>query len=130
MKQRKKLVLLGSCFGGVGIILGAFGAHGLESIISEDAITTFETGVKYQIYHALFLLFLSIQTFTTEKLNKILFWLILAGVIFFSGSIYGLATNELTSFDFKTIAWITPIGGTLLILSWVLLFIHIIKKSS
>ncbi len=130
MKQRKKLVLLGSCFGGVGIILGAFGAHGLESIISEDAITTFETGVKYQIYHALFLLFLSTQTFTTEKLNKTLFWLILAGVVFFSGSIYGLATNELTSFDFKAIAWITPIGGTLLILSWALLFIHIIKKSS
>ncbi|EMY81132.1 DUF423 domain-containing protein [Psychroflexus gondwanensis] len=130
MKQRKKLVLLGSCFGGLGIILGAFGAHGLESIISEDAITTFETGVKYQIYHALFLLFLSAQTFTTEKLNNILFWLILAGVVFFSGSIYGLATNELTSFDFKAIAWITPIGGTLLILSWALVFIQIIKKSS
>ncbi|AFU68012.1 hypothetical protein P700755_001042 [Psychroflexus torquis ATCC 700755] len=130
MKQRKKLVLLGSCFGGIGIILGAFAAHGLESIISEDAINTFETGVKYQIYHALFLLFLSTQTFTTQKLNKILFWLILTGVIFFSGSIYGLATNELSSFDFKTIAWITPIGGILLILSWALLFIHIIKKSS
>jgi len=114
----------------LGIILGAFGAHGLESIISEDAITTFETGVKYQIYHALFLLFLSAQTFTTEKLNNILFWLILAGVVFFSGSIYGLATNELTSFDFKAIAWITPIGGTLLILSWALVFIQIIKKSS
>ncbi|PKG42228.1 DUF423 domain-containing protein [Psychroflexus sp. MES1-P1E] len=130
MKQRKKLVLLGSCFGGIGIILGAFAAHGLESIISEDAINTFETGVKYQIYHALFLLFLSTQTFTTQKLNKILFWLLLTGVIFFSGSIYGLATNELSSFDFKTIAWITPIGGILLILSWALLFIHIIKKSS
>jgi uncharacterized membrane protein YgdD (TMEM256/DUF423 family) len=130
MKQRKKLVLLGSCFGGVGIILGAFGAHGLESIISEDAITTFETGVKYQIYHALFLLFLSTQTFTTEKLNKTLFWLILAGVVLFSGSIYGLATNELTGFDFRVIAWITPVGGTLLILSWALLIIHIIKKSS
>jgi len=130
MKQRKKLILLGSCFGGIGIILGAFAAHGLESIISENAISTFETGVKYQIYHALFLLFLSTQTFTTEKLNKILFWLILTGVIFFSGSIYGLATNELSSFDFKTIAWLTPIGGALLILSWALLFIHIIKKGS
>ena len=130
MKQRKKLVLLGSCFGGIGIILGAFAAHGLESIISENAISTFETGVKYQIYHALFLLFLSTQTFTTEKLNKILFWLILTGVIFFSGSIYGLATNELSSFDFKTIAWLTPIGGALLILSWALLFIHTIKKGS
>jgi uncharacterized membrane protein YgdD (TMEM256/DUF423 family) len=128
MKRRKNLVLLGSVLGCVGIVLGAFAAHGLENLISKDAIHTFETGVKYQIYHALFLLFLSTQTFTTEKLNKTLFWIILVGVIFFSGSIYGLATNELTSFNFKAIAWVTPIGGTLLILSWVLLFINIIKK--
>ncbi|MBZ9628261.1 DUF423 domain-containing protein [Psychroflexus sp. CAK57W] len=130
METQKKLILLGSSLGCIGIILGAFAAHGLESLISEDAIATFETGVKYQIYHSLFLVFLSSQKFTTSKLNKSLFWLILIGVLFFSGSIYGLATNELTSFDFKTIAWITPIGGTLLILSWVLVFFNIFKKTS
>ncbi|MFD0932741.1 DUF423 domain-containing protein [Psychroflexus salinarum] len=128
MREQKKLVLLGSCFGFIGIILGAFAAHGLENLISEDAINTFETGVKYQIYHALFLLFLSSQNYTTNKLNKTLFWLVLLGIIFFSGSIYGLATNELTSFDFKKIAWITPIGGALLILSWVLVFFNVLKK--
>jgi uncharacterized membrane protein YgdD (TMEM256/DUF423 family) len=128
MEGQKKLILLGSSLGFIGIILGAFAAHGLEDLISENAIDTFETGVKYQIYHALFLVFLSSQNFTTSKLNKTLFWLILTGVIFFSGSIYGLATNELTSFDFKNIAWITPIGGTLLILSWALVFFNVIKK--
>lgn len=128
MQEQKKLILLGSSLGFVGIILGAFAAHGLENLISKDAIDTFETGVKYQIYHALFLLFLSSQNFTTSKLNKTLFWLILIGVLFFSGSIYGLATNELTGFDFKNIAWITPIGGTLLILSWALVFINVIKN--
>lgn len=128
MREQRKLVLLGSCFGFIGIILGAFAAHGLENLISEDAINTFETGVKYQIYHALFLLFLSSQNYTTNKLNKALFWLVLLGIIFFSGSIYGLATNELTSFDFKKIAWITPIGGALLILSWVLVFFNVLKK--
>ncbi|MBZ9651526.1 DUF423 domain-containing protein [Psychroflexus montanilacus] len=128
MKGQKKLILLGSSLGFIGIILGAFAAHGLENLISEDAIDTFETGVKYQIYHALFLLFLSSQNFTTSKLNRTLFWLVLIGVLFFSGSIYGLATNDLTSFDFKQIAWITPIGGTLLILSWALVFINVIKK--
>jgi uncharacterized membrane protein YgdD (TMEM256/DUF423 family) len=128
MEGQKKLILLGSSLGFIGIILGAFAAHGLEDLISENAIDTFETGVKYQIYHALFLIFLSSQNFTTSKLNKTLFWLILTGVIFFSGSIYGLATNELTSFDFKNIAWITPIGGTLLILSWALVFFNVIKK--
>lgn len=128
MVEKKKLILLGSILGFIGIILGAFAAHGLENLISEDSIDTFETGVKYQIYHALFLLFLSAQNFTSDKFNKTLFWLVLLGVIFFSGSIYGLATNELTNFDFKMIGWITPIGGTLLILSWALLFINVIKK--
>jgi uncharacterized membrane protein YgdD (TMEM256/DUF423 family) len=128
MEEKKKLIILGSILGFIGIILGAFAAHGLENLISEDSIDTFETGVKYQIYHSLFLLFLSAQNFTTNKLNKTLFWLVLLGVIFFSGSIYGLATNELTNFDFKMIGWITPIGGTLLILSWALLFINVIKK--
>lgn len=129
MEMQKKLILLGSSLGFIGIILGAFAAHGLESLISEDAIKTFETGVKYQIYHALFLVFLSSQKFTTQKLNKSLFWLVLIGVVFFSGSIYGLATNELTNFDFKHIAWITPIGGSLLILSWILVFFNVLKKT-
>ncbi|NEV94756.1 DUF423 domain-containing protein [Psychroflexus sp. YR1-1] len=128
METQKKLILLGSSLGCIGIILGAFAAHGLENLISEEAISTFETGVKYQIYHALFLVFLSAQNFTSPRLNKTLFWLIFLGVLFFSGSIYGLATNELTSFDFKTIAWITPIGGTLLILSWALVVLNVLKK--
>ncbi len=129
MEAQKKLILLGSGLGFTGIILGAFAAHGLENLISESAIKTFETGVKYQIYHALFLVFLSAQKFTSDRLNKILFWLILIGVLFFSGSIYGLATNTLTQFEFKTIAFITPIGGALLITSWFLVFIHVLKKS-
>lgn len=129
MKTQKKLILLGSSLGCIGIILGAFAAHSLENLISDDAIDTFETGVRYQIYHALFLVFLSSQKWTTPKLNTILFWLILVGVICFSGSIYGLATNELTNFDFKSIAWITPIGGAFLILSWVLVFFNVLKKA-
>ena len=129
MKAQKKLILLGSIFGFIGIILGAFAAHGLESLISEESIATFQTGVEYQIYHALLLMFLSSQTFTTEKLNKILFWLILLGVVFFSGSIYGLATNSLSTFDFEVIGWITPIGGSLLIISWIMIFVNVLKKA-
>ena len=129
MKAQKKLILLGSILGFIGIILGAFAAHGLESLISEESIATFQTGVEYQIYHALLLMFLSSQTFTTEKLNKVLFWLILLGVVFFSGSIYGLATNSLSAFDFKVIGWVTPIGGTLLIISWIMIFVNVLKKA-
>ncbi len=103
----------------LSVVFGAFGAHGLKSLISEGSLQTFETGVRYQMYHALVLLFVGIASFISAKNKKIIYYLILVGILFFSGSIYGLATNELTNFDFKAIALITPIGGLLLILSWV-----------
>ena len=64
------------------------------------------------------------------KTKKIIFYLIVFGIVFFTGSIYGLATNNLTSFDFKTLGFITPIGGLLLIASWILLLINFIKMKS
>ena len=79
------------------------------------------------MYHALVLLFLGMASFVSEKSKQTIFYLILFGIILFSGSIYGLVTNELTSFDFKSIALVTPLGGLLLIISWVVLFISIAK---
>lgn len=107
--------------GVLAIIFGAFGAHGLENLIETDAVKSFETGVKYQMYHALFFLFLANLVQLSEKSKKLVFYLILIGVLFFSFSIYLLATNSLTSFDFKTIGFITPIGGILLVLGWIVL---------
>jgi len=111
----------------LSIVLGAFAAHGLKSLISAEMIDTFETGVKYQMYHAILLLFVGSTTLVTQKAKKTIFYLVLVGVLFFSGSIYGLATNVLSSFDFKSIGFITPIGGLLLILSWVVLLINFLK---
>ncbi|AWH73546.1 DUF423 domain-containing protein [Dokdonia sp. Dokd-P16] len=123
----KKLRLTGGIFGLTAVIIGAFGAHGLEKVLDTSAIATFETGVKYQMYHALLLLLIPVFALS-EKTKKIVWVLLLLGILFFSGSIYGLATNELTSFDFTKIALITPIGGTLLIVSWFLIVIHFIKS--
>lgn len=123
----KKLRLTGGIFGLTAVIIGAFGAHGLEKVLDASAIATFETGVKYQMYHALLLLLIPVFALS-EKTKKIVWMLLLLGILFFSGSIYGLATNELTSFDFTKIALITPIGGTLLIVSWFLIVIHFIKS--
>ena len=92
------------------------------------AIKSFETGVRYQIYHALLLLILGGTSFITGKRKKVMFYLIVFGLIFFSGSIYGLATNDLSSFDFKSIAMITPVGGLLLILAWVVMLIDLLKS--
>src|SRR5690606_9656373 len=111
----------------LSITLGAFAAHGLEKLISEDAQKTFETGVKYQIYHALFLLFLGNTSNINRKTKKTILLLVVIGIVFFSGSIYGLATNNLSAFDFKVIGFITAIGGLLLIVSWVVLLINFLK---
>ncbi len=116
--MHKKLLGLGLILGGISIVLGAFASHGLENLISKDAIETFETGVRYQMYQALFLIGVSFYKSLVSQQIRLIFWLNLIGIICFSGSIYGLATNELSSFDFKTIALVTPLGGLMLITVW------------
>lgn len=111
----------------VAIILGAFATHGLKPMLTAESIMTFETGVKYQMYSALFLLILGGLPIASEIVKKICFYLTVIGVIFFSGSIYFLATNSLTSFDFRVIGMITPIGGSMLITAWMVLLINYIK---
>ncbi|POY37261.1 DUF423 domain-containing protein [Flavobacterium alvei] len=126
----KKIISTGAFFGMLAIIFGAFGAHALKKVLAVEELTTFETGVKYQMYHALFLLFIGLTSQLSEKAKKTIYYLVVTGVIFFSGSIYGLATNKLSSFDFKTIGFITPIGGLLLILAWGILLVNLLKKKS
>lgn len=126
----KKIISTGAILGMIAIILGAFGAHALKKIVPIEALSTFETGVKYQMYHALFLVFLGLATELSKKTQKIIYYLVVFGVIFFSGSIYLLATKSLTSFDFKAIGIITPIGGLLLILAWGILLFNLTKKNS
>ncbi len=116
--MHKKLLGLGLILGGISIVLGAFASHGLENLISKDAIETFETGVRYQMYQALFLIGISFYKSLESQQIRVIFWLNLIGIICFSGSIYGLATNELSSFNFKTIALVTPLGGLMLITVW------------
>ena len=126
--MNNKVWILGAFLGGLSVVLGAFGAHGLKNSISLESLQVFETGVRYQIYHALLLLILGGTSFITEKRKKVMFYLIVIGLIFFSGSIYGLATNTLTAFDFKEIGFITPIGGLFLIISWLILLIIFLKN--
>lgn len=125
--MNKKILVTGALLGILGIILGAFAAHGLEKLVDTDAINTFEVGVRYQIYHAFLLLILGGTSFVNLKLKKTIGILIVIGLIFFSGSIYGLATNDMFAFNFKTIAIITPIGGILLILAWVVMLIGMLR---
>lgn len=126
----RRIILTAAVLGVISIILGAFGAHALKKLIDVNALATFETGVRYQMYHALFLLFVGTTGFVQQKIKKAIHILVVTGVLFFSGSIYLLATNVLTSFDFKVIGFITPVGGLLLIIAWSLLIIDILKNKS
>lgn len=116
--MNRTIFTTGTLMGVLAVALGAFGAHGLEKLVDADAIKTFETGVKYQMYHALFLLVLGSTKLLPRPKKKLPFYFVVAGVVLFSFSIYFLATNDLTTFDFKTIGFITPIGGLLLIIGW------------
>lgn len=125
--MKKNILITAALLGLIAIVLGAFAAHGLKSLISESSISTFETGVRFQMYHALFLLFIGQTAVLSAKSQKLIFLLTLVGVVCFSGSIYLLATNELTAFDFKRIALVTPLGGTLLIAAWASMLAGFIK---
>ena len=124
----QKIVLTALILGALAIVLGAFGAHGLKKFLTIEQLNSFETGVRYQMYHALFLLFVAQTNYATDKQKMIIFLLTLAGIVLFSGSIYLLNTSSITNIKAKFLGPITPIGGLLLISSWIYLFYCIITK--
>ena len=127
--MQTKILSTAAILGLLAIILGAFGAHGLKQVLTPEQLVTFETGVKYQMYHALFLLFVGTIALS-EKAKKMIYWFTAIGVVFFSGSIYLLSTQTVTGIDLKSIGIITPIGGLLLIIAWFWLFIDLMRKKS
>ena len=117
-----KTIFLTACvLGLLAVVLGAFGAHGLQNLVDGKAVTSFETGVRYQMYHVFLLFVLGLLPGLTIRVKRTVFYLVIAGIALFSFSIYLLAINSLFDFDFKVIAFITPIGGALLIAAWALL---------
>ena len=118
MKINKNIVVTAALLTALTIMIGAFGAHGLKELISEKSLVSFETGVRYQMYHVIVMLLLGLSTGVLPKTQKWVFCFFIIGILFFSGSIYLLALNEFLPFDAKFIAFTTPIGGFLLIIGW------------
>lgn len=114
--------------GMLAIILGAFGAHALKKLLSEAQLVSFETGVRYQMYHALFLLFIASSSLIDEKRKNLIFKFTLSGVFLFSGSIYLLSCYSILPFDFRSFGFVTPIGGLFLILAWSILIFDLIRS--
>jgi len=128
--MNRKITATAAILGMIAIILGAFGAHALKKVLTIEELGTFETGVKYQMYHALFLLFIGLTTFLSDKAKKGIFILTVVGIVLFSGSIYILATKSISGMDMKAFGIVTPIGGLLLISAWFWLFLNLIRKKS
>jgi uncharacterized membrane protein YgdD (TMEM256/DUF423 family) len=109
------------------VILGAFGAHALKEVLSENQLSSFQTGVRYQFFHGLTILILSFNmNYFTHRLSSII-KIMSAGIILFSFSIYLLNIQDLIGFSMSYLGPITPIGGLLLITSWIGLFFSIKK---
>ena len=123
-------MILGTVLAGLGIALGAFGAHGLKQLVPPETVSSYQTGVQYQMYHAFALLFVGILS---EKIsNNLLSWagvFFVLGIVLFSGSLYFLASlKAMNKVGVSGIGLITPIGGLMFVMGWILLLVAIIKK--
>lgn len=111
---------LGGIFGGLSVVLGAFGAHALKRVLSEELQKSFETGVKYQMYHA-FILIISSALFQFEReWENLMGWSFVIGIILFSFSIYGLCLSSAKGKKLKFLGPVTPLGGLFLVVGWIL----------
>jgi len=120
-----KFIKVSILFCVVSVILGAFGAHLLKDLLSETELSSFKTGIRYQMFHGLAILILSLNSnkFTSKLKTSLL--LMSIGTVLFSFSIYFLSIDDLLSFSMKFLGPLTPIGGTILITSWIYLLLNV-----
>jgi len=128
--MQKIHLILGTILAGLGVILGAFGAHGLKQVVPPESVATYQTGVQYQMYHAFALLLVGILSdrLSTGLIN----WagaFFLLGIVLFSGSLYMLVSlKAMNKVGISGIGLITPFGGLMFIIGWILLLMAIIRK--
>ena len=120
-------LIIGAVYGLLSVILGAFGAHALKKVLSVEKLQSFETGVKYQMYSALFLLIVGYILKFESPSEKWISILMIAVSFLFSMSIYFLSFSEVWNTNLKFLGPITPIGGLLMIISWAMLIFYFVK---
>ena len=119
----KVLILFALFFCGSSVLMGAFGAHALKDKLSEYSMSIYDKAVFYQVFHAIGILIITIlgQLFNTQDFN-ISGWLFVIGILLFSGSLFILSVTGI-----KWLGAITPIGGVMFIVGWLLLFFKVFK---
>ena len=123
--MKNKNLVITSILGAIAIILGAFGAHALKEKLGVDALKSFETGVRYQMYHVIVLLFINTHIGFTSKTKNVISMLFIVGILFFLGSIYAITVLDVNP---KSIWFVTPLGGLFFILGWMKLAISFLKN--
>ena len=124
-------IICGLSFACLGVVIGAFAAHGLKPLLSLKEISNFETGVKYQFYHAFALIVLGLLGAhfpRQERLFKLAGFCFFIGIFLFSGSLYLLSTQSIFNITIPLLGPITPLGGLLLIFGWILTALGVFKK--
>lgn len=117
---------IGALLGATAVIFGAFGAHAFKKSMAEDQLKNYETGVKYQMYHALLLLLIGSYAYHPILDYTALF--ISIGTLMFSFSIYGLSLSASQGKKLKFLGPITPLGGLLLVVGWLLFFYYFLSN--
>mgnify|MGYP003425710855 FL=1 len=119
------IIIVGAIFGALSVILGAFGAHAFKKFMNEEQLKNYETGIKYQMYHAILLLVIGFNADLFQNAQIILILLSL-GILLFSFSIYGLTITSALNKKWRILGPITPIGGLLLVSGWLSIIINFI----
>ena len=128
--MHKMFLIIGTILAGLAVALGAFGAHGLKKIVDADTVAIYQTGVQYQMYHALALLAVGILADRVQNgIINYAGFLFIAGIVFFSGSLYLIASLKAMNKEISTgVGLMTPVGGMLFICGWILLLFALLKK--
>jgi uncharacterized membrane protein YgdD (TMEM256/DUF423 family) len=122
--MKRKIIITAAIFGALAVVAGAFGAHGLQGLLTPKYLDVWHTAVQYQFYHVFALLFLATIAKENNKAINACYYLFTLGIIFFSGSLYLLSCCELLGWDWLIFMGpITPIGGLLFIAGWIVLAI-------
>ncbi len=120
--MNKKIIITASVFGMLAVIAGAFGAHALKDRLTPQQLDVWHTAVQYQFYHVFALLFLSTFARSKNSLINASYLLFTFGIVFFSGSLYLACFADMMKWDLPTVIFIlTPVGGLLFIIGWIML---------
>lgn len=110
--------VMGGLYGLLAVLFGAFGAHKLKKTMTVEQLSSFETGVKYQFYHAILLIVLGFNLGFTTSLETYMAYCFILGTLLFSFSIYGLSLGAATGRRLQFLGPVTPVGGILLLMGW------------